>query len=70
MTSNEYDHDFTHPLSHLNALEMAWLAADSTNPLCPTCSAVATMLPMAGCAWGLDVTHEDDCSVVHGAGEG
>jgi hypothetical protein len=55
------DHDFDHPHSHMNAVEMAWLAADSTVPLCPYCKATGKMLPMTGAAWGLDVHHEDTC---------
>lgn len=61
---NEYGHDFTDPLGHLNALEAAWLAADSSNALCPHCSAMAVMLPMSGNGWGLDVTHEEHCPVI------
>jgi hypothetical protein len=55
------DHDFTDPLSQLNAIEMAWLAADSTVSHCDHCQVTHRMLPMMGTAWGLDVSHEPHC---------
>jgi hypothetical protein len=56
------DHDFSDPLSYLSAIEMAWLAADSTRVRCPYgCNVEAHVLPMTGVAWGLDETHEITC---------
>ena len=55
------DHDFRNPLSYLNAVEIMWLAADSTVPRCPHCHVTYEPLPMQGTAWGLDVHHEREC---------
>lgn len=60
--STPYDHDFDHPHSHLNALEMAVLAARPPDELrCPHCHVEFRMLPMTGTAWGLEHVHEDGC---------
>jgi hypothetical protein len=64
MASSHADHDSDDPLAYLNAIEVAWLAADSTNPMCRHCAATATVVPMSGAGWALDVTHEDDCPIV------
>jgi hypothetical protein len=64
MTANEYGHDFDNPLSQLDALEMAWRAADSNAPGCSHgCSVTYRMLPMTGTAWGLEEFHEDGCPI-------
>lgn len=64
MSDNEYGHDIDNPLSHLNAIEMAWRAADSNAPRCPHgCAVTYRMLPMTGTAWGLDETHETTCAI-------
>lgn len=55
------DHDFTDPLSYLNAIETAWLASDSLIPRCPTCTEERRMLPMPGNGWAVDVIHEPHC---------
>jgi len=52
-------HDFEHPWSYMNALEMAVHLA--TTSLCPHCEATGEVLPMTGTAWGIDVTHEPGC---------
>lgn len=63
-TDNEFGHDFDHPESTLNALEVAWLAADSTRTRCPHgCNVTSKVLPMTGTAWGLDETHDDTCPI-------
>jgi hypothetical protein len=54
-------HDPDDPQGHLNALEAAWLATDSTVARCPHCTVTSRMLPMPGAAWGLDVSHEPGC---------
>lgn len=61
MTRNEYGHDFDDPQSQLSAIEMAWLAADSTVPRCPHCNEERHLLPMPGTAWGVEVFHEPHC---------
>lgn len=64
MSDKEYGHEFDNPLSHLNALEMAWRAADSNAPRCTHgCAVTYRMLPMTGTAMGLEEFHEDWCPV-------
>ena len=52
-------HDHGHPLSYVNALEMAVHLA--TTARCPHCDASGSLLPMTGTAWGIEITHEPDC---------
>lgn len=54
-------HDHADPRSYINAIEMAWLASDSTVPRCLSCNVTYRMLPMTGAAWGLEVFHEAHC---------
>ena len=58
-------HDWDDTESELKRVEAITLATNPEQPLCRQCYATATLLPMPGTAWGLDVEHQDDCPVAH-----
>lgn len=68
MTHDECDvreylriHDFNHPESELNKLEMIYIAGLRSLPECPHCRVEYRVLPMQGTAWGLEHFHEHGC---------
>lgn len=61
MTTNPWNHDSWDPMSHLNAIEAAWLASDKTVEWCHYCTPELHMLPMSGPGWGVEVFHEPWC---------
>jgi hypothetical protein len=52
-------HDFDSPLSYLNAVEAAALAADL--PACSHCHVRHEVVEMSGDGWGLETIHEPGC---------
>ena len=60
-------HDFDHPESELNRLEIVYAAslAEHRGDLgCPHCDVNLRPLPMAGVSWGIEHVHEPHCAVV------
>ena len=55
------DHDHDHPLSHVGAIEAAYLALHRNLPPCPHCHDERRIVPMSGTAWGVETFHEPDC---------
>lgn len=52
-------HNIGDPLSRLEAVEAAWLAASM--PRCPHCHDRRELIPMTGTAWGVETFHEEGC---------
>ncbi len=53
-------HDFADPVSQLNMLEAAKLAADLEHR-CPHCDVHTEVIAMTGTGWGVESFHESRC---------